>query len=360
MFRGAELLRLLTGVVMLGVLAMAIHRAGDPGMWTWFAPDTRPEARVDSTKTAGHGKTVDTGPNADETRHESKDAPLALDATASSVSAKATKGLDVGEGPMDQDPDEVQEAAMEFQAVTDGTLSLQREEMVPYDRLLRWVETQSFEDLWRRAKADVPFNELYLWPDKHRGELIALNLDVRQVVDAGKNDAGVQLWEVLGKTQKSQAWLYWTVVVDLPKGMPVGAGVFERARFAGYFFKLQGYHAGGAGPKDPVSKAPLLIGRLQWMPAQAQPTEMSDRSAEIVWGLAVAAVHGIGFGLQWLYVKRRPRRPGKGLTDSTATHGATPVDAWLEHCTASEPNKDDRSQNTEEGLLKGDADDAGP
>ena len=38
-FRGTELPRLVTGVVMLAVLLMLIVRAGDPDTWRWLVRD---------------------------------------------------------------------------------------------------------------------------------------------------------------------------------------------------------------------------------------------------------------------------------------------------------------------------------
>jgi len=42
------------------------------------------------------------------------------------------------------------------------------------------------------------------------------------------------------------------LTAHLPEGMPIGPNVYERAAFTGYFFKVQGYQAAGAG---------LLLGR---------------------------------------------------------------------------------------------------
>ena len=36
----------------------------------------------------------------------------------------------------------------------------------------------------------------------------------------------------------------------------------ERVTFTGYFFKVQGYHEAGAGPRDKPLRAPLFIGRV--------------------------------------------------------------------------------------------------
>lgn len=50
MFRGAELLRLLTGLVMMAVLLMLFHRFRDPNMWTWLAPDNSSAKPSDKTE----------------------------------------------------------------------------------------------------------------------------------------------------------------------------------------------------------------------------------------------------------------------------------------------------------------------
>jgi hypothetical protein len=58
--------------------------------------------------------------------------------------------------------------------------------------------------------------------------------------------------------------LYDTIVVDLPKGMPIGTRISEQVRFVGYFFKVQAYQPALAKPRDPPLPAPMLIGRLVW------------------------------------------------------------------------------------------------
>ena len=47
-------------------------------------------------------------------------------------------------GPTDQDTDEAETAREEFQAITDGTLTLGPEEMEAYYRLLSWADSQLF------------------------------------------------------------------------------------------------------------------------------------------------------------------------------------------------------------------------
>jgi len=79
-----------------------------------------------------------------------------------------------------------------------------------------------------------------------------------------------------GWTTESKAWLYVVLTAHLPPGMPVGADVNERVTFAGYFLKVQGYHAAGAGPRDkplggPRCSSVAWSGRLPLGPASANP-----------------------------------------------------------------------------------------
>ncbi len=52
------------------------------------------------------------------------------------------------------------------------------------------------------------------------------------------------------------------VTPDLPAGIKIGASVFERVKFCGYFFKLQGYLPAGVEAKLAPRAAPFLIGRM--------------------------------------------------------------------------------------------------
>jgi hypothetical protein len=319
MFRGSELPRLTAALTMLVLLFLLFLRLRDPNTWTWFASNrssSSPAREADAT-----------GPSA--AAAVDGEARAARRATAQS-GEKSSAPRATDSGAADQDPDEAHEAAMEFQAVTDGTLELQREEMVPYNRIVRWVQDQSFDSLLHRARSDLLFRQLYQSPGKYRGKLVTLELNVRQIVDAGKNDNGVPLWEVIGWTNESKAWLYWAVVLDLPKDMPTGAHVSEKAKFVGYFFKLQGYHEAGAKPNAAALKAPLLIGRLQWQPvAAAVPT---DRSSQTIWGMALLAGVGAVIALQFAYsALRRQRRANSARHHESGTATSTPIEDWLDH-----------------------------
>ena len=72
------------------------------------------------------------------------------------------------------------------------------------------------------------------------------------------------------------------MVVDYPKGMPSGPDIRERAKFVGYFLKLQGYLPHDGRPGQRAEKVPLLIGRLRLGTASLSPG--TDRTLE--WALA--------------------------------------------------------------------------
>jgi len=324
MFRGAERTRLLTGVVMLAVIFMLISRARDPNTWGWLTGDSgnqspKLSAIAAANDKSGTGEKKEQGETAGEPKEKEAETPKPQQPSPA-----------VATGPTDEDPDEAKEAAMELQAISDGTLELQREEMVPYDRIVRWVRNQPYEVLRRRARTDVVFTQMYQHPEKYRGQIIALDLNVRQVLDAGENDNGAHLWEVRAWTTESKAWLYWTVVVDLPKDMPVGPSVYEKAKFVGYFFKLQGYHEAGAKPNSPPLRAPLLIGRLEWEPVKA-PQAGDDSSSEWVWGLGLLALLGLAVGLRLVYCAIRGKPAKKPATVAGPEAGeSVPIESWLE------------------------------
>ena len=278
MFRGAEPMRLVAGIFMLVLICMLMMRFRDPDMWRWLARNE--EQPADRRKP----------------RRRRRRRPPPLPAAT---------------GPTDEDPDQADEAREEFQVVTDGTLQIQPEEMEPYDRLVEWVKNQSFARLYRRREKGLRYTNLYDDPEKHRGELVALNLEVRVAEDAGKNRYGVPLYDAWAVTDESRGRLYSLIVVDYPKGMPMGFGIQAKAKFAGYFLKLQGYEPGSAKPGQAPEKAPLLIGRLEWEPTAVAAPRIDSRQ-EWTWGLGLLAAIGLVLGLHLIYrkwIRRKPRGP---------------------------------------------------
>ncbi len=235
MLRGWELTRLLTMIAFLAVLGMVIYQT----------------SRIGGDEQAGQAATA---------------APVPADPKAPKTPDDSTVAKVVSSGPTDEDPEQRVEAENEFQAVTDGSLGVQREEMFAYWRLFTWIEHQSMETLQRRAASDVTYNDLMMSPDKYRGRLVRLDLNVRRVLSCDPPEDGPaeikKVYEIWGLTDDSKAWLYDVLTAHLPEGMPVGPDVEDRATFVGYFLKLQGYHEGVGNPRAAPLRAPLLIGRL--------------------------------------------------------------------------------------------------
>lgn len=296
MFRGGELPRIMGGILMLFILYMLYGWMRDVNTWRCLAKDE---------------ETVAANPSGTEPSEPPTPLPEAT-------------------GPTDEDQDQVEEATNEFQVLVDGGLSLQREEMEAYDRLVEWVKNQSFDRLYRRGKKDLWYSDLCSTPDRYRGAIVALNLEVRRAKSVDENRYGVPLHEAWALTDESRGRLYDIVVIDYPKEMPVGFKVYAKAKFAGYFLKLQGYESGGAKPGQAPDKAPLLIGRLKWEPmAVAAPPTNPEQ--EWMWGLALLAVIGAVFGARFVYYKWIRKKPEiRAENVPAATGEVIPIDTWLE------------------------------
>ncbi len=284
MFRGWELVRLMSMVVMLTVLGAVIFRARQP----------------------------ESPPPADESADlPVEEGPKTASRVAVGEEPASKASQPVSDGPSDEDPEQQADAAEEFQAVSDGTLGIQPEEMLAYWRLFYWTEHQSLETLEKRVRGKRAFNDFMQFPDKERGKLVRLDLNVRRVLayDVKQSPFGIKrLYEIWGWTDDSKAWLYCVVTAHLPEGMPIGADVYERARFVGYFFKLQGYHEAGAKPHARPLRAPLLVGRLRRYPSL---TEQQQAPGEDWWTLGVVGgmclfLAGVGL-FQYRYGRQAAR-----------------------------------------------------
>jgi hypothetical protein len=308
-FRGGEMRWLASGVLMLVVLFMMMVRLREPGALSWLGELNQGDASQMSGQDARDPK---------------------------AVVPEAT-------GDTDEDPDQAEMARDEFQAMTDGTTGLGPEEMVPYNRLVFWVKNQPFARLWARGKKNPAYTYLYDRPEDHRGMLASLDVEIRLVRKAGKNEYGVALNEVWATTKQSGDRMYDLIVVGLPAKLPLDKPIREPARFAGYFLKLQGYHPGLSKPDQPPEKAPLLIGRIEWTPAAAAPE--ADTWQEWIWGGAVLGLVVVILAVRFVLGRRRPRVPPRGILNAPSD-AVIPVEVWLEHAgfgSREDGNKSDQS-----------------
>ncbi|MBI5761359.1 MAG: hypothetical protein HZA46_22860 [Planctomycetales bacterium] len=260
LFRGHELTRLMSMVVLLLLLWSLINQARQPSMWNWIA---EPDNRSAETRAA--------------------DLESSRDVESSPTAGSQEK---IEPGPTDKEPAEWEAIKKEFAAVGDKT-ALGAEEMPAYWRLMKWSRSQSYADLRRRAEREVPFTKLFDDPDRFRGKLIGFKLHVRQVVDWEVSEdsnfgSGVErVYELRGATEQSLSFPYIVVVSELPAKMPRGMNVFEDVMFVGYFLKTMLY-TDGLGTQR---ASPLLIGRLQWRQSPALKTR--QQAGQDFWWMTV-------------------------------------------------------------------------
>jgi len=325
-------MRIFSMVMMLAVLYMLWDRARDPALWRWLA----------EADDQGAEEPAETAPPAPP--QPGAAAGKSEPAVQGQPSPQKVATEPAAKGPTDEDPDEQTAIREEFQAITDRSLQINPEEMFAYRRVLQWVLNQPMSVLRKRARKDLTFNDFMTSPDKCRGALVELVLNAGLVTDCDlRSPDGSDLYEVWGHAVDSGSWLYDTVVVNLPEGMPVGRRVSERVRFVGYFFKLQGYHEAGAKPYAPPISAPMFIGRLIWI--RPEPPLPSTWNAS--WALIVVGGFALVVVLQlaWLFFGPR-RRKSKIRAVGEPKLGALEIDQWMdrgEEGTA--PAADDSSES---------------
>jgi hypothetical protein len=122
--------------------------------------------------------------------------------------------------------------------------------------------------------------------------------------------------------------------------MPIGPNVHERATFAGYFLKNQGYHAAGAKPTDKVLPAPLLIGRIEHHPEPAvQPAQGFASPSWLTW--ATIIVGGI-IVIGWFVHQSRSRPQSVSISSQAETTRKAQLEGWLADAHSSAANHNEQ------------------
>ena len=239
-------------------------------------------------------------------------------------------------GPNDLQALEESDAEYQFQAVTDKA-PLAAEEMPAYWRLMRWSMTQSFDELWERAHKDRYLTHLAEFPQKHRGELVAMKVSVRRTAPfpAPQNSAGAKaVYEAWGVTNESRGSLYCLVFYDKPPELPIHYDVHEEVEFVGYFLKLMSYQ----DFQDKTRWVPVLIGRLRW---RENPTRVALQRAQqqmVYWlcGLVVVIVAVVVWTNRYL-------DQGRALLPQLDEADHASIERWLENGTTGDASPNDES-----------------
>ena len=256
------ILRLVSLVVMLGVIGLTIWNLKGRGMSTVWGPAAQQDAQ-----------------------------PAAK---AAATPAKNRKPV------ADEDPKEFEEFRLDSGAILDKATVIRAFELPAYWRAMNWVQLQSLADLRGRSFPTVPFQDLIQHPSKYRGRPIRVELLIRRVVSfepdrQGKDSRPKKLYELWGWPAASDGWLYVVVTPDLPPGFPIGKDIEVMTVAYGYFFKLQGYQPADAKPNARPLVAPLIIGRVAPVGAVAavagtDPTRQENYLSWLVHSAGLAGV----------------------------------------------------------------------
>ena len=383
--------RMFTMMLMLAIMGLIFVRLRDPNTWGWFARDND-EVQVVGESMSGESKQPSASRPADSAFSAGKNQPAPTPNPASSGGRPVVqpipgqKAIDSGKtpaagpqppapavaqraagegphpkdsstaageltatGPTDLDLDETGQVELDqcVATIKDGTMEMTKGDMAAYFQVLSWVDHQSLELLQKRAKRDVFYSDFRKTPDSMRLQIVDLKLNVKQIVRYTEppkkgitkpttTDEGHPLYEVRGFTKEGGSNLYIGVVTDLPEGMPIGLSVDEEARLVGYFFKLQGYISRGeqleaerTGRRPVILKAPLILGRLKWVPSQV----VADEKAPIWLLVAIGSVATVVIVGWVMLTTRRSRRPALPaiVPGASLDPEAPSVDNWLDH-----------------------------
>ena len=276
-------------------------------------------------------------------------APPATDnSTAKAPPPKAT-------GPTDEDPDEQGAALEDFDAVEDANaVSVQPQEMQAYERLVRWVTNQPFDYLLARARRrPADFGEFIEAPEEHRkpGKLYQFDLQLRKLEafpepftfdhsDTDPHDP-IALYDAWGAADDGKGRLFNLLVIDPPKGMPLGNMLRTNVHFVGYFFKILAYEPARTLPGGKMLKAPILIGRIQWI--KPGPMTLIGRN-DVVWAIGLGSVIVLAL-LVWTgsIVLGRKRRSAASLATERSLPPGVTIDDWLEQAESGDLQADDET-----------------
>ena len=176
--------------------------------------------------------------------------------------------------------------------VQDNALTMQKLEMPAYWRIMTVVKNTPFSDLLKAADSKVRFNDLYSSPAKQRSKLFTLTVNIRKVTryETEENSAGVEELFEVWCSQPTMTFLYVFVTPELPPGLDANTSVNRTAKFAGYFFKNQGYHPAMAKLNAKPALAPMLIGKFELAKAEQGIATKTISKLELIVGAIILIV----------------------------------------------------------------------
>jgi len=226
----------------------------------------------------------------------------------------------------------VPDQGIEFQALRDKR-PIETRDSAAYAVLLQRVRETPADELAKQARRDVFWTQLFERPEAYRGVPIHLEGTAKKVlsheVTPAMSPKG-RLYEVWFYSDENRAFPYVITIEDPPPGLVVGQELFLRVSVDGYFMKQLGYRAA-----DVARWAPLLVGRVRWIPKPAEApgpmVEVRDFTQRNGLAFLIAIILGY-VGLRLIFqIKKALTISGKSTTYRTSSEGVPPEDLaeWL-------------------------------
>jgi hypothetical protein len=287
--------RLLTIVILLGLVFFLMQQARKPANWHWFVALNNP----------GAGGQAEPGQAIDTRLQPLAEAPQEPGTIQLPAQKPARPAAEYFAG--------VKPELLE--AVRDDTV-FRGAEHEAFFHLLETLHRTDQRTLDAASRGPTAFVQLYQQPDEYRGKLVTIRGAARGVFQyaAARNDYGIekyyQVWIQPNDNPSLPLVIY---VLDLPAGFPIADHMHEEVELTGFFFKRWAYRA-----QDAIRSAPLLLAKtVNWKPppvANTEPVRLAVLGgivlcASLIAGIVVwMALHGSTPASKYAI---RPRRSGE-------------------------------------------------
>jgi hypothetical protein len=289
-------------VLALGLVVIAITEAAKPGNWIWLTGRSREAQNGERGRQASESDSGRRPADVALAPDEFRLVPGEAHEVARHEGAADGGGVGRTESSTHRFDPRIPPALLT--AVRDNSVGIRSAEGAAYFSVLARIRGVPLDVLEQAARRDVTYAELMNDPERHRGELITLEGELRRFTPlaAGENSEGIeQLYDGwLFTDEAGRKSPYRFICTGKPERLPEGIAIRERARFTGYFFKRCGYETAHG-----LNSAPLLLGNeVRWILPPRRSDDARSAAAYIVWVMGLLAA-GLGGTLCWLTASER-------------------------------------------------------